>query len=115
VSKVALSLGVLLLMVHLGSVAQVRDPTEPARFQLGSVEGFALESTRFRLSAILISPSRKVAIINGVTLKEGNKVLDATVLSIEPGIVRLQQAKKGDIVLELFNLRVKQKSSREKS
>lgn len=50
----------------------VRDPTQP----LGHIESSTTgsEAQAFSLNSILISPKRKLAIINGSTLREGQLV-----------------------------------------
>lgn len=67
----------LCLLMSVGAHAQeknsldVRDPTTP----LNHVVGTAAEGDRqFTLNSILVSPQRKVAIINGSALREGQLV-----------------------------------------
>jgi MSHA biogenesis protein MshK len=72
--------------------AEVRDPTLP----LGYIaSGTAAGGDQFALSSILISPRRKLAIINGNTLREGQVVpgsADVKVQRISAQTVVLQQA-----------------------
>lgn len=72
--------------------AVVRDPTAP----LGYVAtGTAVSGARLALNSILISPRRKLAIINGSTLHEGDLVpgaADVKVQKILAQTVVLQQA-----------------------
>lgn len=72
----------------------VRDPTAPLNY--GGV-GTAQKSDQFALSSILISPQRKVAIVNGSALREGQMVPgsnDVRVQRISTQAVVLQQADK---------------------
>jgi MSHA biogenesis protein MshK len=70
----------------------VRDPTAP----LGYVAtGTAVSGAQLALNSILISPRRKLAIINGSTLREGEVVpgsADVKVQKILAQAVILQQA-----------------------
>lgn len=71
----------------------VRDPTTP----LGHIASSATkgDGAQFALNSILISPQRKLAIINGSTLREGQTVPgsgNVKVQSISAQAVVLQQA-----------------------
>ncbi len=75
------------------SKVDVRDPTTP----LGHVALSATDSDaqKFSLNSILISPQRKLAIINGATLREGQLVPgsgDVKVQRISAQAVVLQRA-----------------------
>jgi MSHA biogenesis protein MshK len=54
------------------------DPTRPSSYRPASVS-----HTSFTLSSVIVSDSRKVAIINGKVLAEGEKVAGAKVKRIE--------------------------------
>ena len=76
---------VSLLVVQVASAqTPLRDPTRPLVSQLnGSVDTLALHS-------VLMSDSRKIAVINGFTVREGEAVPSAerwVVQQIEPGAV----------------------------
>lgn len=69
----------------------VRDPTKPLGY--AAAPGVAA-STGYTLSSVLISPQRKHAVINGVTLREGQVIPGSdgvTVKRISPQTVVLQQ------------------------
>lgn len=74
--------------------SDVRDPTAP----LGHISGGAVNSEQqFTLNSILVSPQRKVAIINGSVLREGQVVPgsdDVKVQKISSQTVVLQQTNK---------------------
>jgi MSHA biogenesis protein MshK len=57
--------------------------------------GAAAESVpskpRFVLTAVLIAPSRRVAVVNGAPRLEGEAVDGATIVAIEPRAVRLRE------------------------
>lgn len=93
---IAHSLWLLALCAGVGAnesnPSAVRDPTAPLGF---SASGAAAENDQFVLNSILISPRRKLAIINGVTLRESEMVpgaADVKVQKIMTQAVVLQQA-----------------------
>jgi MSHA biogenesis protein MshK len=55
-----------------------------------------------RLQSVLISPSRRVAVINGSAVAVGGKVGDATVASISEGAVVLKYANRRTETLQLI-------------
>jgi MSHA biogenesis protein MshK len=73
----------LLTALSLPAVAEVlADPTQPpAEWQAAPQHGLA-ESGRPRLTSILISPSRRVAVIDGISLREGQSANGLTVVHI---------------------------------
>lgn len=87
-----------ILLFSMGVLAEsdtqvVRDPTTP----LGHVTPSATNSDaqQFTLNSILISPQRKLAIINGSTLREGQLIpgsANVKVQRISTQAVVLQQA-----------------------
>lgn len=69
----------------------VRDPTKPLGY---AVSPGVAASTGYKLSSVLISPQRKHAVINGLTLREGQVIPDSDgviVKRISPQTVVLQQ------------------------
>jgi MSHA biogenesis protein MshK len=79
------------------SFAELRDPTRPADYVDTGVESVsALE-----LNAVMISPNRKIAIINGQIVKIGDEVSGSKVTSIEQNYVELEGA---DTKMTLFLL-----------
>lgn len=75
------------------SKVDVRDPTTPLGHVAMSATGS--DAQQFSLNSILISPQRKLAIINGATLREGQLVPgsgDVKVQRISAQAVVLQRA-----------------------
>ena len=70
--------------------APLRDPMQPFKAGAGGVAGVA-GAPRFRLSAVLISPTRRVAILNGAPRQEGDRIDGATLTHIDAQWVRLEQ------------------------
>ena len=78
-------------LLCLSSVyAEAVDPTRPPEFAYSSQFNEQSINTVWELSAIFISPRKKVALINGQTVKEGDQIMGAAVLSIEPNVVQLE-------------------------
>jgi MSHA biogenesis protein MshK len=72
--------------------SEVRDPTAPLGY---SAVGAATGGEQFALNSILISPQRKLAIINGNTLREGQIVPGSAEVKVQKILARavvLQQA-----------------------
>jgi hypothetical protein len=67
----------------------VRDPMRPfGRDGAGGVA--AAPAPRFTLTGVVISPSRRVAILNGRPYKQGDSVDGAEILAVETHAVRLK-------------------------
>jgi MSHA biogenesis protein MshK len=66
------------------SLLAVTDPTRPSSYR--SVEN---KKTQFVLESILIGEQRKVAVINGKALLEGEKIAGAKVIKINKENVRI--------------------------
>jgi hypothetical protein len=94
----------LLLMSSSLAAVELRDPTRP--------ELFAAQTTDqpLTLNAILISPDRRLAIINGLYLKVDDQINENKVISIEPNVVRLT-GPSGTITLYLLGKPIKQVST----
>ena len=74
----------------LARADELIDPTRPpdiVPLSAGDLSGFG---GTFVLNSILISPQRRVAIVNGVRVKEGDQVDGAEVLEIFRSGVRLK-------------------------
>jgi hypothetical protein len=69
----------------------LRDPMRP--FTSGAVTGAAAAAAvpRFVLTAVLIAPTRRVAIVNGKPYGLGDAVDGAEIVAIELGSVRLRE------------------------
>ncbi len=91
-SKAALVVSALLAVA--GAVradeAPVRDPMRP--FGRASSAGAAVAAVpRFALTAVLIAPTRRIAIVNGEPYSQGETVDGAEIVAIEPGAVRFRE------------------------
>jgi len=69
--------------------APVRDPMQPYRFVAGPSGSVA--APRFALTAVLISPTRRVAIVNGKPYERGESVNGAEIVRIDPDAVHLRE------------------------
>jgi hypothetical protein len=67
----------------------VRDPMQPYRFVAGPGGGGV--APRFALTAVLISPTRRVAIVNGKPYERGESVNGAEIVRIDPDAVHLRE------------------------
>ena len=74
--------------VALAADAPVRDPMQPYRYVAGPGGGVA---PRFALTAVLISPLRRVAIVNGKPYVSGETVNGAEIVRIDPDAVHLRE------------------------
>jgi hypothetical protein len=70
--------------------APVRDPMQPFRY-VASAGGGVVAAPRFALTAVLISPTRRVAIVNGKPYERGESVDGAEIVRIDPDAVHLRQ------------------------
>lgn len=87
-------LSVLLVLVML-PVQAATDPTRPPSARSASIGSSASNKPQpWRLQSIRISQQSSRAVINGTQVREGERVRGAKVLSIEPGLVLLQQGSK---------------------
>ena len=90
----------LLLLTSPFAQAQLDDPTRPANIANATSSATEVTSS-WDLSSILISPQRRVAIINGKTVKSGEILAGAKVLTINEIGVKLKYRGK-IILLKLF-------------
>lgn len=94
----------LLAVCASNAVAQsgsLADPTQPPIMGVGPSSAVA-PTVGPRLQSVLISPSRRVAVINGSTVAVGGKVGDATVASISEGAVVLMHSNRKMETLQLI-------------
>ena len=89
----------------LDAAADVGDPTQPP--SSGALEsGAGTDAAALapggpgRLTAIVVSPTRRVAVIDGVPVRVGDEVGLARVIEIEPLSVRLR-GPDGEVVLSI--------------
>ncbi len=95
-----------LLLLSLQSVyAELRDPTQPAKYTAN--QAAAVDTSHMELSLTLVSLQRKVVVINGLSLTMGDKIGSNTIIAIEPNNVRLS-GPSGIITLFLLDNSVKQ-------
>lgn len=66
------------------------DPTRPPMVALESAEAESAKPAGPRLQSVLISPSRRVAVISGSTVVQGGRYGSATVAEITEGSVLLR-------------------------
>ena len=72
------------------AVAALEDPTKPPGFvRSGNATGTA-QAPRWVVSSILISKDRRLAVVNGKTVKRGEKIAGAKVVSISATDVKLR-------------------------
>ena len=71
-----------LLMVCPGAGAELADPTRPS-FAVPTPGAGAATATALRVSAVFISGERRIALVNGIRVREGETVGGATVSRIE--------------------------------
>ena len=87
------TLGVMLLAGVLcgpAAHADLTDPTRPPDYQLPANTATAAQP--WVLTSTLISPSRRLAVINGRVYAAGGVVGGAKIIAIEPYAVRLSKA-----------------------
>ena len=95
----------------LAAEPALHDPTEPYRPAAdGSAAPIGVPAPRFKLTAVLISPSRRVAIVNGKPLREGQRVAGAELVKIDERSVQLRDGNH-DFVVQLGNARAKTRAA----
>jgi len=83
------------LKQHHQEQQEQRDPTRPLGYSVVGKGSGKANAVELRLSSVLISAQRKLAIINGQSLREGQTIPGSngiTLASIKPWGVVLQQA-----------------------
>lgn len=84
---------VMLWVALPGSAAALSDPTRPQDLSPAKLEslGIVMEEAEptYTLQYVLYSDRRRLAVINGQRVREGDRVDDARVLLIRPGEVRI--------------------------
>ena len=96
------------------SSAQLQDPTRPPDYSTVSAQKEAVDATTaWTLSSILISPERRVAIINGSAVQVGDSVGDVKVISIDSAEVLILQGNKQialTLIPETFRTRIEKRA-----
>lgn len=99
--------GSLLLLLCVQSVyAELHDPTRPAKYVDNPVLNL-LGINTLELGLTLVSPDRKVVVINGMSLQMGDEINSERIVAIESNCVRLA-GPSGNITLFLVDKSVKQ-------
>lgn len=99
----------LALLVIIGAAyaaePALHDPTEPFRPSTNGAGGpSGAPPPRFTLTAVLISPTRRVAIVNGKPMQEGQRVAGAELVKIDERSVQLRDGNH-EFVVQLGNAR----------
>ncbi len=92
---------IVVLLVWVNIVSAMRDPTEPISCQ------FSMDSrcqSRLILSSVMITPYKRVAIINNHNYAEHDRVGAMTIEKIEPGKVTLVGEKGKSVLLVNKNM-----------
>ena len=72
----------------------LRDPTRPNL--AGPVVTAAAAAPVFKVTAIFLSERRRVAVVNGKLVAEGDTVDGGTVTAVQTGAIRIQQSRQGN-------------------
>lgn len=107
-----------LVTSHSPLAAALDDPTEPPpNYQavpVGGAQpdvGSATPIQRWLLTSTLISPQRRIAVINGRAVKPGDTLEDVTVVEVAPATVRLRDTQ-GEFSVTMQPAAVKTPSGR---
>jgi len=98
----------LLLGVAMSANSEeLSDPMKPWDYQTNKpVVAAPIQKARPVLNSIMIAKDRRVAVINGQIVQEGEQMGDMKVIAIEPGRVRLSGAQ-GVMTLKLLPAPIK--------
>lgn len=77
----------------------LRDPMQPYEYTVVPGSGTSVPR-RLELTAVLVAPKRRVAVINGAIHREGDWIEGAQITRIEPQVVHLRRGGE-DIVVRL--------------
>lgn len=102
-SKASTVIGLLavVLLMQSAAVSALQDPTRPPQYHSSKAQ------VALTLESILFSDTRRVAVINGKALEEGESLGAARVVSIGKDIVRVQRQGK------TYNLTLKRPTIRQ--
>jgi hypothetical protein len=93
-------LSLILAAAAFAAEPPVRDPTQPFDRTAAAGASARAAAPRFMLTAVLISPTRRVAIVNGKAHMIGEAVNGAELVAIEHDSVRLRE-KGAEVVVSL--------------
>lgn len=105
-----LLMGCLILFCLQNGYADLHDPTLPVNYK-SEKTGDSVNVGSFELGLTLVSPDRKVAVINGRPLQMGDEVSGTHIVAIDSNSVRLA-GPSGNITLFLVDKPVKQESQK---
>jgi hypothetical protein len=98
----ALGLACFLAIAGAVSAAEpaMHDPTQPFRAGAGgeTAAPAAGSQPRFKVTAVLVSPTRRVAIVNGKAVQEGERIAGAEVVKIDGRSVQLREGHREFVV-----------------
>jgi hypothetical protein len=96
----------LLAATARGAEPAMHDPTQPFRAAAAGESGAPATGPqpRFRLTAVLVSPTRRVAVVNGKAVPEGQQIGGAEVLRIDGRSVQLREGNR-EFVVQLGDAR----------
>lgn len=99
---------VLIVALAFSACAYAGGLSDPTRPNFGA--GAAAATSGWQLSSTLISPHRRLAIINGRAVAVGDRIAGATVVAIQPATVQLR-TDAGEVTLELVSTDIKRPSN----
>ena len=103
-----LLLATLFASLHALHADELQDPTRPSYLSpAAATPGDAGTAPSLMLTAILLSPTQRSAMINDRTVKTGDRIGDARVVSIGRNGVRLQRGTE-QFTLHLLPITIKQ-------
>ncbi|GAB4350697.1 MAG: hypothetical protein Kow006_13730 [Gammaproteobacteria bacterium] len=108
-SRITRTVTLWLALCAVGGVApaqELADPTRPADYRKSAPAPSAPALPALKLTSIMISPERRIAIIDGRLLRPGSVHKGLRVVSIERDRVRLEGAA-GSVTLQLLPTAVK--------
>ncbi len=95
--------GVLLLLALTSQAQALRDPTRPPDVSaMPAAEGKVTEPAGPQLQSVLLSPQRKVAVINGQSVRLGEKYGDTRLVRLTDSAATLRRGRQ-EQVLHLFS------------
>lgn len=88
-NKAATAVISLLLVVQGAVAAELKDPTRPSYYSVGDSAYLQQLQKDYRLHSVLVSDTRRLAVINGKRVREGDQVDQAIVKKISRSGVKL--------------------------
>lgn len=106
--KLVLSLLMFAILIWASPLLALDDPTRPPTIKAKSsyVSGKKSRGSRWILHSTLVSSGRRTAVINDRVVAQGDRINGATVVSIEPSMVRLR-AKGREVTLVMLKKNIK--------